>query len=118
MGYRPWGCKRVGCDFATKQQQLQLLCAQLFSRIQLFAAAWTIALQAPLSMEFSSQEYWSELPFPSPSDLPDPGIELGSLVSPTLARGFFIIVPPGKPIITTTTILINVVSSIFWYFLK
>ena len=39
---------------------------------------WTVACQAPLSMEFSRQEYWSGLPFPSPGDLPDPGIEPGS----------------------------------------
>ena len=39
---------------------------------------WTVAHQAPLSMGFSRQEYWSGLPFPSPEDLPDPGIELGS----------------------------------------
>ena len=42
------------------------------------ATPWTVACQAPLSMEFSRQEYWSELPFPSPGDLPDPGIEPGS----------------------------------------
>ena len=48
------------------------------SHIQLFATPWTIAHQAPLSMEFSRQEYWSGLPFPSPRDLPDPGIESGS----------------------------------------
>ena len=47
-----------------------------------------VACQAPLSMEFSRQEYWSELPFPSPGDLPNPGIELGS---PALAGGFFTI---------------------------
>ena len=45
--------------------------------------------QAPLSMEFSRQEYWSGLPFPSARDLPDPGIELVSLVSPALAGGLF-----------------------------
>ena len=45
--------------------------------------------QAPLSMEFSRQEYWSELPCPPPGDLPDPGIKLESLVSPALAGGFF-----------------------------
>ncbi|ELR62335.1 hypothetical protein M91_01857, partial [Bos mutus] len=45
--------------------------------------------QSPLSMEFSRQEYWSELPFPTPGDLPDPGIEPVSLVSPALASGFF-----------------------------
>ena len=40
--------------------------------------SWTVACQAPLSMEFSRQEYWSGLPFPSPGDLPDPGIDPGS----------------------------------------
>ena len=49
----------------------------------------TVACQAPLSLGFSRQEYWSGLPFPSPGDLPDPGIELVSLVSPALASGFF-----------------------------
>ena len=50
---------------------------------------WTVADQSPLSMGFSRQEYWSGLPFPSPGDLPDPGIELVSLASPALAGGFF-----------------------------
>ena len=45
------------------------------SRVQLFATPWTVAYQAPPSMEFSRQECWSGLPFPSPGDLPDPGIE-------------------------------------------
>ena len=48
------------------------------SRVQLFATPWSVAYQAPLSMGFSRQEYWSGLPFPSPGDLPDPGIEPGS----------------------------------------
>jgi len=48
-------------------------------------------------MGFSRQEYWSGLPFPSPEDLPDPGIELGSLMSPALAAGFFTTEPSGKP---------------------
>ena len=51
---------------------------------------WTIACQAPLSMEFSRQEHWSGLPFPSPGDLPDPGVEPTSLVSPALAGRFLI----------------------------
>ena len=55
------------------------------------------AHQAPLSMEFSRQEYWSGLPFPPPEDLPDPGIKPMSLTSPALAGGFFTTVPPGKP---------------------
>ena len=45
------------------------------SRVQLFATPWTVAYQAPLSMGFSRQEYWGGLPFPSPGDLPNPGIE-------------------------------------------
>ena len=53
--------------------------------------------QASLSMEFSRQEYWSGLPFPTPGDLPDPGVEPESLVSPTLAGGFFTTAPRGKP---------------------
>ena len=48
------------------------------SRVRLFVTPWTVAYQAPPSMEFSRQEYWSGLPFPSPGDLPDPGIESGS----------------------------------------
>ena len=51
------------------------------SRVQLFATPWTVAYQASQSMGFSRQEYWSGVPFPSPGDLPDPGIEPGS---PTL----------------------------------
>ena len=50
---------------------------------------WTAAYQAPLSLEFSRQEYWSRLPFPSPEDLPDPGIEDTFPESPVLAGGFF-----------------------------
>ena len=49
-----------------------------FSRVQLFVILWTVARQAPLSIEFSRQEYWSGLPFPSPGDLPNPGIEPGA----------------------------------------
>ena len=47
------------------------------SRVRLFVTPWTVAYQAPLSMGFSRQEYWSGLPFPSPRDLPNPGIEPG-----------------------------------------
>ena len=50
----------------------------MLSRAQLFETPWTVACQAPLSKGFSRQEYWSGLPFPSPGDLPNPGIEPGS----------------------------------------
>ena len=57
--------------------------------VWLFAALWTIAHQAPLSMGLSRQEYWSGLPFPSPGDLPDPGIEPEFLTSAALADRSF-----------------------------
>ena len=60
-----------------------------FSHVQLFAILWTIARQAPLSMGFSRQEYWTGLPCRPPGDLPDPGIKLISLRSPALSGGFF-----------------------------
>ena len=62
-----------------------------FSRVWLFATLWTTAYQAPLSMGFSRQEYWSGLPCPPPGDLPDLGIEPASLMSPASAGGFWTI---------------------------
>ena len=70
--------------------------AHSLSHVQLFATLWTLARQAPLSMGFPRQEYWSGLPFPSLEDLPNPGTEPTSLAPPALAGGFFIIDPPGK----------------------
>ena len=66
------------------------VCAVLscFSWVQFFVILWTVAHQAPLSEGFSRQEYWSGLPCPPPWDLPNPGIELTSLMSPALADGF------------------------------
>ena len=60
-----------------------------FSRVQLCVTLWTVAQQAPLSMGFSRQEYWSGLSCPPPGALPDLGIELASLASPALAGGSF-----------------------------
>ena len=62
-----------------------------------FATPWTVAHQAPLSMEFSRQEYWSGLPFASPGDLPDPWIEPAS---PALAGGFFATEPLETPVLS------------------
>ena len=62
------------------------VCAQSYPTL---VTSWTVALQAPLSMVLSRQECWSELPCTPPGDLPDPGIEPASLVSPALAGGFF-----------------------------
>ena len=63
------------------------------SRVRLFATPWTVAYQALPSMGFSRQECWSGLPFPSPGDLPDPGIEPGS---PALQADALPSEPPGK----------------------
>ena len=72
--------------------------APLLCHVRLFATPWTVAHQAPLSVGFSRQEYWSGLPFPPPGDLSDPGIEFASPASPVLAGGFFTTweVPPRK----------------------
>ena len=64
-----------------------------FSCVQLFVTPWTVAHQAPLSMGFSRQEYWNGLPFPSPGNLPDPGIKPGS---PAVQADSLPFVPSGK----------------------
>ena len=61
----------------------------MVSCVRVFVTPWTVAHPAPLSTEFSRQEYWSQLPFPPPGDFPDPGIEPESPMSPALAGGFF-----------------------------
>ena len=71
-------------------EPLTLCCGpSRFSCVRLFATLWTVALHVPLSMGFSRQEYWSGLPCPPPGDLPDPGTEPVSLLSPALAGKFF-----------------------------
>ena len=70
--------------------------AQTLTCVQLFATPWTVTSQAPLSVRFFKQEYWSELPFPPPGDFPDPGIKPAS---PAWAGEFFNPEPPGKPAI-------------------
>ena len=69
-------------------------CAESLIPVQFFATPWTVAFQAPLSMGFSRQEHWSGLPFPSPGDLPDPGIKPSS---PALQVDSLLSEPPGKP---------------------
>ena len=68
------------------------------SRVRLFATPWTVAYQAPPSMGFSGQEYWSGLPFPSPGDLPDPGIKPWS---PAFQADTLTSEPPGKSLKST-----------------
>ena len=74
-------------------QKVKKVKVKLLSRVRLFATPWTVAYQAPQSMEFSRQYYWSGLPFPSAGNLLDLGIEPKS---PALTGGFFTTEPPGK----------------------
>ena len=71
------------------------VCLSCFSHVQLFATLWTAAYQTPLSMGFSRQEYWSELPWPPPGDLPNLGIKPVSPAAPALQVDSL---PLGKPI--------------------
>ena len=70
------------------------VCGKTVSHVRLFVTPWAVAYQAPPSMEFSRQEYWSGLPFPSPRDLPKPGIEPGSQLQVDSLPSE----PPGKPL--------------------
>ena len=73
---------------SSKGEKVPVVCAKFLQSYPTLCNPWTIACQAPLSMKFSRQEYWSGLPSPFPGDLPNPGIEPVSL-SPALAGGFF-----------------------------
>ena len=79
---------------------LCVLCAHLCPTL---CAPWTIIHQAPLSMEFSREEYWNGSPFPTPRALPCPGIKPEYLVSPALTGRFFTNDPPGKPMANLVT---------------
>ena len=79
------------------------------SRVRFFATPWTVAYQVPPSIRFSRQECWSGLPFPSPGDLPDPGIEPGS---PALQADALPSEPPGKPNETETGLYRTVESEL------
>ena len=78
-----------GLGFGSKQPDSKDHGLCMLSHVPLFATLWTETRQAPLFMGFSRQEYWSGLPFPSPGDLPDTGMEPGSLATPALAGRFF-----------------------------
>ena len=81
--------KNVGLEEAQSESDVKS-----HSHVQLFATSWTVTYQAPPSMGFSRQEYWNGLPLPSPGDLPDSRIELGS---PALQAASLLCEPPGKP---------------------
>ena len=84
----------VGCYFLLQCMTVKSESEVTLSHVQLFATPWTVALQAPLSMGFSRQEYWNGLPFPSSRDLPNQGVEPGS---PTLWTDSLLSELPGKP---------------------
>ena len=86
-------CKKLQLQKFIIEYMLFSLCVKSFSCARVFETPWTIAYQAPLSIRFPRQEYWNELPFLSPGDLPNPGIEPES---PALADGFFTTEPPEK----------------------
>ena len=89
-----------------------VIVVQLLSHVQLFVTPWTVACQAPLSMGFSRQGYWSRLPFPSPGDLPDLGIKPLSLGSPALASRFFTVESAGLPLL----VFIYSLQSFYYFF--
>ena len=80
----------------SKQYGSLMLVLSRFSRVHLYATLWIVAHQASLSMGFSRQEYWSGLPFPSPGNLPNPGIEPASLITPCWKAGSLLLAPPGN----------------------
>ena len=84
-----WTNENALTFFWKKNLEIRMCMLSCFSHVQLFATPWTVAHQAPLSMVFPRQEYWSGLPFPSPGDLPNPWIKPASLKSPALAGRFF-----------------------------
>ena len=77
---------------------MKYVSAHHFSNVRLYEILWTVVCQAPLSMGFSRQRYWSELSCPPPGDLPDPGIESEFLMSPSLAGRIFTTSTPWEAI--------------------
>ena len=97
-----WKQGHCRCNFLVKIKSFGVACVCMctlscFSHVRLCETLWTAAHQAPLSMGFSMQEYWSGLSCPPPGDLPDPGIKPMSLKSAALPGRFFTTAPPGKP---------------------
>ena len=86
--------QRLGLASQAEEEILNVKKVKSFSHVQLFVSPWTVACQAPPSMGFSRQEYWSGVLFPFPGDLPDPGIEYRS---PTLQADSLPFEPPGNP---------------------
>ena len=99
--HRPFGSNGPGVSMQVGSTQLTSstwweFVGLVLRCVRLFVIPWAVGCQTPLSMEFSRQEYWSGLPFPSSGDLPDPEIKPKSLMSPALAGKFFTTEPLGK----------------------
>ena len=92
-------CMKVCILYVFWKYKPILCCLSYFRHVWLFETPWTVARQASLSIGVSRQEYWSGLPFPSPGDLPNPGIEPMSLKSLTLAGRFFITRTTCEPLL-------------------
>ena len=94
-----YSCSRAnkGHTWSQSIQKDECMHAQLLSHVQLFSTLWTTAHQAPLSMRFSRQEYWSGLPFAPSGNLSNPGTESTSLASPALAARSFTLSYLGSP---------------------
>ena len=86
----------------------------VLSRVLPFAAPWTVVYQAPLPMEFSRQEYWSGLLFPTSGDLPNPGIEPMSLVSPASAGRFFTTSATWKAHTSSIQVILTAYIKVIW----
>ena len=84
---------------------------QSLSHFQVFVTTWTVTCQAPLSMGFSRQKYWSGLPSPTPGDLPDPEMERGSPESSILAGGCVTTMPPCCPCCSVTQLCLTLCDS-------
>ena len=102
------GTLRPKASYSQKLIGYFVVVVKLLSLVQLFVTQWTAARQAPLSIGFSRQEYWSGLPCPPPGDLPDPGIQLESLMSPPMAGRFF---PSSEPKTVKEKVVENVLSA-------
>ena len=111
-GYSPWGHKESDMTERLSTTNKPLVAdacrIPLLSHVRLFVTLWTVAHQASQSMGFSRQKYCSGLSFPTPRDLPDPGIKHTSLASPVLAGNFFTTEPLGKPLMADDTCLLFV----------
>ena len=98
VGYSPWGHKELDTTQWLTHYILCMIYRLVAKLCPTLSTAWTVARQAPLSMGFSRQEYWSGLPCPSPGDLPHPGIEPRC---PALQADYLLTEPPRRPIYDT-----------------